>query len=137
MERDDGLPGARAPAHPRRPLVGAFDDPALDRVQEHLPAFEASLKDRLERFVIGGDEGCGAVSRRRVVGRIDRFRGRDRGSDLLHHLLHGRAVVQGEQDIGGEPGNAFGEFEELFLVRDLRDGRQERPAHAQLDQLRR
>ena len=136
VQRDDGLAGARAPADPRRSAVGPFDDPPLDGVQVHLPAFEASLEDGLQRFVVGGDEGRGAGGRRRVVGRVDRFLGRDRGGDLLHHLLDGGAVVQGEQDVGGELRDALGELEKLLLGRDLPDRRQQRPAHSQLDQLR-
>ena len=136
VERDDGLPGAWAPADSRGSAVGPFDDPPLDGVQVHLPAFEASLEDGLQRFVVGGDQGRGTGGRRRVIGRIDRFLGRDRGGDLLHHLLDGSAVVQGEQDVGGEPRDAFGELEKLFLGRDLPDRRQQRPAHSQLDQLR-
>ena len=67
VQRDDGLAGARAPADPGRAAVGPFDDPPLDGVQVYLPAFEASLQDGLQRFVVGGDEGRGAVGRRRVV----------------------------------------------------------------------
>ena len=44
--------------------------------------------------------------------------------------------MQGEQDVGGELGDAFGELEQLFLGRDLPDRRQQRPAHSQPDQLR-
>ena len=136
VQRDDGLAGARAPADPRRSAVGPFNDPPLHGVQVHLPAFEALLKDGLQRLVVGGDERGGAVGRRRVVGRVDRFRGRDRGGDLLHHLLDGGAVMQGEQDVGGELGDALGELEQLLLGRDLPDRRQQRPAHAQPGQLR-
>ena len=38
MKGDDGLAGARAAADPGRAVVGAFDDPALDGMQVHLPA---------------------------------------------------------------------------------------------------
>ena len=130
------LPVPGTPADPSRSAVGPFDDPPLHGMQVHLPAFEASGEDGLQRLVVGGDEGGGAVGRRRVVRRVDRFRGGDRGGDLLHHLLDGGAVVQGEQDVGGELGDALGELEQLLLGRDLPDRRQQRPAHSQPDQLR-
>ena len=50
------------PADPRRSAVGPFDDLPLDGVQVHVPAFEASLEDGLQCFVVGGDEGPGRAA---------------------------------------------------------------------------
>ena len=53
-------------------MQGLFDDPPLDEVQAHLPAFEASLEDGLQCFLVGGDERRRAGGRRGVIGRVAR-----------------------------------------------------------------
>ena len=102
VQGDDRLAGARAAADPRGAVVGTLDDLALERVQEDLPAGEVPLEDRLQRRVVGSDQGRGPGQRRRVVGHVDRLVGAHRRGHLLKDLVRAEPVVQREQYLRGE-----------------------------------
>lgn len=107
MQGDDGLAGAWASADPGRAGVLAADQLLLGGMEEDLPTPEvAFFEDAAERFVVGDDDGLGAVDGRLPVLGVKLLRGGDgdRFRDILSDLLEGDAVAQPQQDFTSVPG---------------------------------